>query len=312
MFNNDIYTLIMEANEAMLKADLDIEDSFEACSLECALESICYEDDSYGWDMAMEADDSGNNSAPTANTGFWTRIKNGLLKILGVIKDIFTAIPKWIAKKISELSEKNKAKKQEKMESLDKNIQDQFNQYNKMSAEAIDRVREYLTNISRNYNQASLLFYKDLANPHGIITLEEDAEEIRDTFEKLCNEVMRLCEEWKSKLEDKKNELANLIKKTGMSFEEYRAKNMSDILIKILNNARLSISTQCQNISEMCNKTIKNLNQLSESDAHVPTTYSSSDEKYKRAYIYRSFTDMSKMLLKVSTSFQTFITKFAM
>lgn len=58
MYNDDIFTLIMSAEESMLKAELGIEDSYEAYVMEEAVEeAIAMEAsyvDSYGWDLAME------------------------------------------------------------------------------------------------------------------------------------------------------------------------------------------------------------------------------------------------------------------
>ncbi len=62
MYNDDIFSIIMAAEESMIKAQLGVEDSYEAYAMESAAESAFEESiametayiDSYGWDTAME------------------------------------------------------------------------------------------------------------------------------------------------------------------------------------------------------------------------------------------------------------------
>ena len=84
MYNDDIFSILMAAEESMVKADLGVEDSYEAYAIESALESACYEDDSYGWDTAMEADEG--SDAPKS---FGDKIKAAGKWILDAIKGLF-------------------------------------------------------------------------------------------------------------------------------------------------------------------------------------------------------------------------------
>ena len=84
MYNDDIFSILMAAEESMVKADLGVEDSYEAYAIESALESACYEDDSYGWDAAMEADEG--SDAPKS---FGDKIKAAGRWILDAIKGLF-------------------------------------------------------------------------------------------------------------------------------------------------------------------------------------------------------------------------------
>lgn len=62
MYNDDIFSIIMAAEESMIKAQLGVEDSYEAYAMESAAESAFEESiametayiDSYGWDTAIE------------------------------------------------------------------------------------------------------------------------------------------------------------------------------------------------------------------------------------------------------------------
>ena len=74
MFNDDIFSLILSAEESMLKAELGVEDSYEAYVMESAVEeTIAMEAeyvDSYGWDMAIEeATTATANSMPSSASG---------------------------------------------------------------------------------------------------------------------------------------------------------------------------------------------------------------------------------------------------
>ena len=83
MFDNDIFSLLMAAEESMLKADLGVEDSYEAYTMECSLFNS-YEDDSYGWDIAMEAD-----NVTTDKKSFKDKLKAAGKWILDGIKSLF-------------------------------------------------------------------------------------------------------------------------------------------------------------------------------------------------------------------------------
>ena len=243
MYNDDIFSILMAAEESMVKADLGVEDSYEAYAMECALESACYEDDSYGWDAAMEADEG--SDAPKSfgdkikAAGRW--IWDGLKKIFTTIWNILSFIPK----KIIEAARTYAASKNEVIDSVDpsdsqyKKCLSYYNAVKESEPKASSAIKsrsDILNKVFRNFTVAY--------NMMAIQDIDKAVHDVKLYLESKND--INLLANIKSKLNELKADV----------FAEDKAKATS--YIRYINSTQGSaVSSEFSKVNEMC-KTIGN------------------------------------------------------